>query len=93
MADKFFVFWAYHPFPAVLGAPVQRIHDNGTVEPVGYPGYAFKPVLILPLEEGERRLARLTAAALDCEKKLKAVRAEYNAQVEATLGWKPGGES
>lgn len=54
-----FAFWRYDQPPFFLGAPVLEILKDGRVKVEGYQGFAFKPVLLLPVAEGELRSTAL----------------------------------
>lgn len=61
MKQKLYAFWKYDLFPFVLGGEITRMDNDGYVETVGYgPGFLFKPIKILPLEEGKRIAMLLT---------------------------------
>ena len=46
------VFWEYDRFPYTLCGPVEKILKGGFVKPTNYGGYTFKPLIILPIDEG-----------------------------------------
>jgi hypothetical protein len=53
MEQKLMAFWKYDLFPYVLCGKLKKIKSNGFVEPVGHQGRSFRPIKILPLEEGK----------------------------------------
>ena len=55
---KLFAFWKYATFPFVIGGEITRMLDNGMVETKQFgKGMFFEPFKILPLKEGEKKLA------------------------------------
>ena len=57
---KLFALWKYDLFPYLLGGTVTKLHDNGIIETEEYGmGNCFKPVIILPVNEGRRILNQL----------------------------------
>lgn len=52
MNERLFVFWRYDQFPYCIGAEVEKFCSDGFVKPKGYGGMCFKPIIILPYEEG-----------------------------------------
>jgi len=72
-----YAFWEYDQFPYVLGSPVREFLDNGMVKVTGFGGSTFRPILVVPLDEGERIQA-----------KLQSLRDEYRAaQQEFEASW------
>lgn len=51
MTDPY-AFWSYDLYPFVLSAPVKSFRENGSVEPKGYDGFVFRPLLVVPGEMG-----------------------------------------
>lgn len=54
MEQKLFAFWEYDMHPYFLGGEVVGFTSKGNVRVVGYEGYVFTPVKILPYDEGKR---------------------------------------
>jgi hypothetical protein len=49
---SFMAFWKYDLYPYVLSGECDEIVQDGFVRPKGYGGSRFKPLFILPLEQG-----------------------------------------
>ena len=52
-APRLFAFWKYDLFPYYLGGAVKRMDEKGRVYIKSYQGW-FKPLILLPLDEGKR---------------------------------------
>lgn len=53
MNKKLYAFWKYDTFPYVLGGEIKDMDETGLVYIESYQA-RFRPILILPLEEGQR---------------------------------------
>jgi hypothetical protein len=64
MPDKMMAFWRYESFPFVLCGKIVKMKGDGKVETEEYgPGFWFKPIKIVPYDEGlmiKNRLKKLT---------------------------------
>ena len=58
MNKRLFAFWKYDTFPYILGGEISDLNEQGFVYIDSYQGW-FKPILILPLDEGKRIKSRL----------------------------------
>ena len=56
--EGLFAFWKYDQFPYLLGGNVEKVFENGLVKIKEY-NSTFRPVLILPKENGEMLKAKL----------------------------------
>jgi hypothetical protein len=72
-----FAFWGYDQFPYVLGGPVEKVMDGGIIKSTNYGGSCFKPLIILPEEEGEMLLIQLEELRKEHREELKRVKAEF----------------
>lgn len=59
MNQRIMAFWSYDVFPYLLSSEVVKITPDGYVKTIDYGDKCFKPVLLLPLEEGEKVLRDL----------------------------------
>ena len=57
--QKLYAFWKYSEYPYVLGGPIERFTADGLVYISSYQG-SFRPVLILPLQDGLKIQERLS---------------------------------
>jgi hypothetical protein len=82
-----FAFWPYEN--TFLGGEVIAFHDDGAVRAVGYSDYRFKPVLILPFDEGKERLAMLTGLQEKTRASIKAANRTLANVSHSILGLAP----
>jgi hypothetical protein len=69
-----YAFWRYDLCPYMLGGVVERFRSNGNVVAKGYNGMSFKPIAILPDQDGAlalKLLKELRSEYGDKEKELK----------------------
>lgn len=84
--QRLFAFWKYDTYPYVLGAEVVEIKDSGRIVAKGYEGYAsFKPILLLPLKEGEKRWAELKKLREEYKQQSEELRKLYTTYAEKIL--------
>ena len=84
MNKNLFAFWKYDTFPYVLGGEISDINEKGLVYVDSYQGW-FKPILILPLDEGVRRNIKLNAIAKEYEEESKILLAKGIDKVKTLL--------
>lgn len=82
---KLYGFWKYDCAPFVLGKEIKTIHPNGTIEPVGYDGRIFEPILIVPLEKGIKLQKKLDKATAKYNRKQKEALQELKDSVKDIL--------
>lgn len=82
---KQFMFWSYDSFPFVLGGVVKTMRDNGTAEPVGYDGYSFRPLCILPLKDGLQKWKELEEIKDRHDATINMLRRMFRAEAEHIL--------
>lgn len=58
-----YAFWKYDLPPYVLGAKVIKEYDDGLVAVQGFEGCRFKPIKVVPLEEGIRMKKEIDEAS------------------------------
>ena len=81
MKKKLFAFWKYDQFPYCLGGEITDMRDNGSIETVEYGrGAYFKPVLILPLEQGKATMKELKVLEAARAEAIKAVNKTFQEQ-------------
>ncbi len=72
MKNKYFAFWRDSSFPYILGGTATEIEKDGMVYIEEFQE-RFKPVIILPLEQGkeiDKKLEQLTNEYHEAQKKL-----------------------
>jgi len=52
LIQELYAFWKYDTYPFCLGGEVSEITEKGNVIPVGYQGHIFKPIKLVPKEQG-----------------------------------------
>lgn len=83
MEDKLYAFWRHDQFPFILGGPVTKMRENGSVETKNFgPGYYFKPFKVVPLKAGLMLQQHLDSM----EHKFRAAEKEFRLQ------WKREGD-
>ena len=83
--NKLFAFWRYDTPPYLLGAEVVKVDKNGFVEALGYNGFKFKPVLIVPLEKGIKLNKKLKKAEAKYRRKMEEAKTELDLTVKEIL--------
>lgn len=87
--QRLYAFWKYDGYPYILGAEVIQFFENGSVECVGYAGYAFKPVKILPLKQGAILKEKLRQLEKDRQKAKAQFDNEWDTKAQETFDeWK-----
>jgi hypothetical protein len=77
-AQQLYAFWNYDQFPYVLHGRVVHMSGDGYVKIEGYSTMRFRPVLLMPVEAGEK-----------LGEQINAVRAEHKeALAEFNVSWK-----
>jgi len=84
MNKNLFAFWKYDTFPYVLGGEISDINEKGLVYVDSYQGW-FKPILILPLDEGIRKNIELKAIAKEYEEESKILLAKEIDKIKSLL--------
>ena len=79
---EYYVFWEYDKFPYVLGSGVQKIVDGGYVKVIGYGGAAFKPLIILPYEEGIAVKKELDRISTEYSKEQMEMRKKFKVKTD-----------
>lgn len=65
-APGWFAFWGYDLFPYILGGVISHMDGNGDIWAEGYGrGYAFRPIKIMPAEEGQKLRKQLEEMRID----------------------------
>ncbi|MDO8629082.1 MAG: hypothetical protein Q7R41_01205 [Phycisphaerales bacterium] len=83
---KLYAFWRYDLYPFVLGGPVTQMRGDGCVETSNFGcGYWFKPIQLLPLEEGRKLHDALDALDKEHAKAQRKFNKEWRAKVDALL--------
>lgn len=70
-----YAFWKYDQFPFFLGGEVAEVLPDGSVRIVGYGGYSFVPVKLLPLKQG-----------LDLHQKLADLKRDFRTEEALLVG-------
>jgi len=73
ITKKLYAFWKYDTFPYVLGGEVKDINNKGLVYIVSYLGW-FKPIIILPLEDGKIIHEKIKSISDDYTNEMKLLR-------------------
>lgn len=79
---EMYAFWKYDVPPYLLGGKIADIMENGTVSIEGYAGYKFKPVAIVPLEEGLKLQMKLDAAEIKYNETIKKAKDDLDEVVK-----------
>jgi hypothetical protein len=78
-----YAFWRYDMHFGVLGGKVEGdIHPGGFVCVEGYTGMQFKPIILLPDEEGQQIHKELKALEKERDKAQEAIGATYLKRAE-----------
>jgi len=89
MNQKLMAFWGYDLFPQVmLHGEVEKILEKGWVEVKGYKGTMFKPLAILPFEEGGRIAKRFEELKLEYNKTEANAKLKFKKQFEKDIPFK-----
>ena len=73
--NKDYAFWKYDRFPFVLGGEVTGFRGDGWVETENYGwGCYFKPIKIVPLEDGLAMQEELDKQQSDYERLMESVK-------------------
>ncbi len=81
-----YAFWSYDLCPYVLGGIVEKFLADGYIRAKGYTGMKFKPLAILPDEEGKEALLRLKALRQDYDVEEKKLKKKYKNAVRKMIG-------
>ena len=82
---KFFAFWEYDQFPYLIGSEILKMLENGKVKVKGYPGYAFTPVFIVPIETGKKIKTYLDCIKEEYFRDLNILKRDYSNRTEEIL--------
>jgi hypothetical protein len=86
MSDKLYMFWGYDQFPYFLGAELRKWHDSKNLaEPVGYTGFYFKPIKILPHSHGKVVMTAAKTLELEYRKIMADANREYRLKIKELL--------
>lgn len=77
-----YAFWRYDLYPYILGAPVEKIEDNGTVIPPSYGGFRYKPFFVTSFKNGVALKAQLENLTLLQKEAINAVNADFGARLD-----------
>lgn len=81
--SKLYAFWKHSSFPYVLGGPVTKMNDNGTVETKNFgKGYYFMPFKIVPLKTGQALQKALDRLEERHVAALRLFKAEWDKEAE-----------
>lgn len=84
--QRLYAFWSYDLFPYYLGGEVAEILGDGYVQIVGYGmGQKFRPVNILPYEDGLAIHNRLVELKRNLSNEQKLVMERYMADLRPVL--------
>lgn len=75
--QKLFGFWRYDSYPYILGASIERFTPGGYIVPADFGGRCYKPILILPFNEGKILRERLKNLEVGYERAEKEMRAGW----------------
>ena len=81
-----YAFWDYDLCPYILGGIVTEFTGEGHVRAKGYDGMAFRPIAIIPDENGKRALARLQELRNEYAEKEKALKIDYKNRSRICIG-------
>jgi hypothetical protein len=84
---RLYAFWEYDSYPYVLGAEVTHLLENGRVKVVGYDGFSFKPIAILPYLQGVYFKSELKALEEDYEDTVNEYRDCARTLIEQIKNW------
>jgi hypothetical protein len=70
---RLYAFWKYDTFPYVLGGELRDMNDRGLVYIESYQGW-FRPILILPLEEGKKIHDKIKKISSSYQSELKNIK-------------------
>ena len=89
LQQKLWAFWYYDIFPYVLGDVVEEIMNNGRVSTKEYTGKVFKPIVILPYEQGKKQWDEVEKLRAEYNQAKRELEKEYKAKVQAVIGFDP----
>lgn len=84
-STTFVAFWKYDIFPYVLSGTVRAFREDQYVEVEGYPGMAFKPILILPQDKGIDLSNKLRALDREHRESLAALNTSFKRRVKELI--------
>jgi hypothetical protein len=80
-----YAFWDYDLCPYMIGGIVTEFLPSGKVRVKGYDGMAFKPIAILPDEDGKRALTRLKQIRFEFSEAEKALKNDYRTRARINI--------
>jgi hypothetical protein len=90
MNQRLFAIWNYDHFPYHLGSEIDRFVEEGPytghVKVKGYGGAMFKPKLVLPYEQGKKKLAELEALGVEYKAKKDEIHEVYMKKLAEIVG-------
>jgi len=79
-------FWSYDLCPYMLGGVIEGFTDKGNIIPRGYQGYSFKPIAIIPDDNGKKALDELRVLRAKYDNMAKALKHEYKNAALRNIG-------
>jgi hypothetical protein len=58
--QEHFVFWRIDTFPTFKWSKIKQVNDDGTIEPLDFPGLKVKAITVLPPIAAEAIIAQVT---------------------------------
>lgn len=88
--QRLFAFWSYSSFgySTVLGGEISRINKDGRIKCDKYPCMLFKPVAILPYEEGVKIFEEIKQDEQLMNEEREQRIAQHNALITSKLNLK-----
>ena len=77
MDQDLYAFWKYDGPPYYLGSEVMAVTTNGLVRVRGYGQAVFKPVLIVPIENGKAMKKKIDDLSDEFKEKVNVLREEH----------------
>lgn len=87
MNQELFAFWKNDLFPYCLGGKIEKIEDGGNVYIPSYQTY-FKPIIILPAEQGIKIKEQLIELSYEYKKEQEALKEKYMKKLNEIIPFK-----
>lgn len=86
VAPGLFAFWKYDLSPYLLGGEITHMNQHGDIYAKGYGlGYSFRPVKIMPLEQGLLLNNKLKTLEVECDEAINSVKNNFRDKLDIHL--------
>lgn len=86
MEQTLYAFWKYDICPFMLAGQIESFDGSGKVTIRGYPGFLFKPVIILPDKAGQDAADKLKILSNEYRKEEAKLKAAYRQLARELVG-------